>query len=82
MLSVVWVLVTIIVAALVVLSSKLLYTAGFLVMLGVTGALALNSKWIYALVGLCCAALLLVAAFYFEPGWFKSLLNVFSFAIS
>ncbi len=82
MLSIVWILITVVVALLVYLSSSLIYTSVFFIMLGITGALALNGKWVISIVTFCCAGLLLVAAFYFEPGWFKSFLDIFSFAMS
>jgi hypothetical protein len=48
-------------------------------MLGVTGALLLNSRWIYGIVGACITALLVVGAFYFEPGWYNSVAKIVSF---
>ena len=80
MLSVVWILITVVIAALLWISSNLLYTAGFFLMLGVSGALLLNCKWIYAIISLCCTLILLAGAFYFEPGWVSALLKVFSFS--
>ena len=80
MLSAVWVLITIVIAALMWISSSLIYTAGFFLMLGVTGALLINNKWLYGIIGVCLAGLLLIGAFYFEPGWFNALLKVFSFS--
>ncbi|MBN1368004.1 MAG: hypothetical protein JW967_08760 [Dehalococcoidales bacterium] len=79
MLSAVWMLLTIIFAVLVWLSANLIYTAGFFVMLGITGTLMLNSKWIYGIIGVCCTGLLLVATFYFEPSWYNSIAKVVSF---
>jgi hypothetical protein len=79
MLSAIWVLIMFIIAALAWFSSSLKYAAGFLVMLGIAGALLLNSKWLYGIIGLCCTVALLAAAFYFEPGWFNALLQAFSF---
>jgi len=78
MLSVVWVLITVVVAVLLWLSSKLVYAAGFFLMLGVTGALLLNSKWLYGIISACFVGIILVGAFYFEPGWYNSLLKIFS----
>jgi hypothetical protein len=81
MLSAVWVLITIVIAALLWISSSLIYTAGFFLMLGISGALLINSKWLYGIISLCCAGVLLVGAFYFEPGWFNALVKVLSFSM-
>lgn len=79
MLTAVWVLLTVVFGALVWFTSNLAYTAGAFVMLGVTGALLLNSRWISGIVGVCVTALLVVGAFYFEPGWYNSVAKVISF---
>ena len=68
-----------VIAALAWFSSSLIYTTGFLIVLGVSGALLLNSKWLYGIIGLCCTVALLAAAFYYEPGWFNILRKAFSF---
>lgn len=80
MLTAIWVLLTVVFAVLVWFSSGLMYTAGFMAMLGVSGALLLNRKWLFAIIGVCVTALLIIAAFYFEPGWFNAVLKVVSFA--
>jgi hypothetical protein len=43
MISAIWVLITIVFAVLIWFSANLIYTAGFLLMLGVTGASMLHS---------------------------------------
>lgn len=79
MLSAVWVLLTIVFAVLVWFTSNLAYTAGAFVMLGVTGALMLRNKWIIGIAAACITALLVIGAFYFEPGWYNSVAKVVSF---
>jgi hypothetical protein len=81
MISAIWVLITVVFAVLVWFSANLIYTAGFMLMLGVTGALMLHSKWVYGIIGICLTGLLLIGAFYFEPGWYNSLFKVVSFTL-
>ena len=79
MLAAIWVLLTVVFAVLVWFTTGLMYTAGFLVMLGISGALLLHTKWIHGVIGVCCTALLLLGAFYFEPGWYESVAKIVTF---
>jgi len=81
MLAAIWGLISLATAVLVWFSSGLVYTAGFLVMMGLTGILLLKSKWLYGIICACLTGVLLVGAFYFEPGWYNAVLKVFSFSM-
>ncbi len=81
MLAAIWGLISLATAVLLWLSSGLMYTAGFFAMIGVCGILLLNSKWLYGIICLCVAGVLLAGAFYFEPGWYNALVKVYSFSM-
>ena len=75
-LSIFWMIVAIVVAAILWLKGNLRFTAAFVIVFGITFVLLLNQKWRWGLIGLCLCGILFYGVHLFEPNWWNDILNL------